>query len=361
MEEGTERGVFPGGVLLVSQASRIVHLSSHGVTSLRPAGGKVDEATLFDLASLTKILATTSLVLLLRKAGRMNLEDKVCRFVPQFRGKGRERINIRHLLEHSSGLPAWRAYHEEVAAASGGRHLKSLRARNAIRAMVAAETPVTCPGERVLYSDLGFILLDWILERMERMPLDLLFLKRIVRPLGLKQLFFIDLKDPVKAVKTRAGRIFAATESCPWRGRTLSGEVHDDNTYAMGGISGHAGLFGSAEDVARLAGSWLDSYHGHASLFDGGLVRRFWKRSQVPGSDRTLGFDTPSGPESQAGGQLGSGTVGHTGFTGTSCWLSPDKALVVVLLTNRVHPLRNNDAIRRFRPRLHDEVARIFG
>jgi CubicO group peptidase (beta-lactamase class C family) len=321
----------------------------------------VEESTVFDLASLTKILATTSLALLLEAAGRLNRNDRICSFLPQFRGKGRGKISVRHLLEHSSGLPAWRAYHEEVAAASGGKYLKTLHARNAVRTMLVRETPLASPGEQVRYSDLGFMLLAWIMELLEEKPLDQLFSDRIARPLGLKQLFFVDLKDSVKARKTRKGRNFAATECCPWRGRTLSGEVHDDNAYAMGGVCGHAGLFGSAADVARLAASWLDSYHGRASLFDGGLVRRFWKRSRVPGSDRTLGFDTPSGPESQAGGRLGPDAVGHTGFTGTSCWLSPERALVVVLLTNRVHPFRDNDAIRRFRPRLHDEAARVFG
>ena len=149
--------------------------------------------------------------------------------------------------------------------------------------------------------------------------------------------------------------MFAATERCPWRGRVLSGEVHDDNTFAMGGVSGHAGLFGDAESVMQVAAAWLDSYQGRASIFARELTERFWQRSKVPGSTRTLGFDTPS-----AGSRLGSRSVGHTGFTGTSLWIDPDRELVVVLLTNRVHPSRENEGIKKFRMRVHDLVVDRF-
>ncbi|RPI01023.1 MAG: hypothetical protein EHM71_16785 [Zetaproteobacteria bacterium] len=154
--------------------------------------------------------------------------------------------------------------------------------------------------------------------------------------------------------------MFAATERCPWRGRVLVGEVHDDNTYAMGGVSGQAGLFGTIEDVAAVADAWLDSFLRDGGRFDAGLVRQFWQKSSVPGSTRALGFDTPSPQASQAGGGFGPRTVGHLGFTGTSLWIDPDRELVVVLLTNRVHPTRSNDAIKRFRPALHERVADIW-
>jgi CubicO group peptidase (beta-lactamase class C family) len=227
--------------------------------------------------------------------------------------------------------------------------------------MVAAEAPEVPPGSRALYSDLGFILLGWILERRSGRPGDELFSEWLAGPLGLANLFFVDLKAPAKAARAREGRPFAATERCPWRGRTLIGEVHDENTYAAGGVSGQAGLFGTIEDVASLAAVWLDSWLRTGGFFDRRLARLFWEKSEVPGSTRTLGFDTPSPGASQAGGRFGPRTVGHLGFTGTSLWIDPDRELIVVLLTNRIHPTREHDAIRTFRPLLHERVADLWG
>jgi CubicO group peptidase (beta-lactamase class C family) len=226
--------------------------------------------------------------------------------------------------------------------------------------MVAAEAPEAPPGSRGLYSDLNFILLDWIIERVTGRPGDVLFSEWLAAPLGLEGLFFVDLKSPAKAHHARQGRAFAATERCPWRGRTLAGEVHDDNTYAMGGVSGQAGLFGTVWDVATLADAWLGAFLDRQGLFEPRLVQRFWRRSDLPGSTRALGFDTPSPRASQAGSRFGPRTVGHLGFTGTSLWIDPDSEVVTVLLTNRVHPTRANDAIKRFRPALHERVAELW-
>jgi CubicO group peptidase (beta-lactamase class C family) len=265
-------------------------------------------------------------------------------------------MTVRHLLEHSSGLAAWRAYHDELAAHAGGAWLKTRRAKQAVRRMVTAERLVTPPGARAEYSDLGFILLEWILERLSNRPLHKLFSRRLAGRLPRGRLFFIDL---VKGRKPK-GAVFAASERCPWRGQTLSGEVHDDNTWAVGGVSGQAGLFGDARGVAAMATCWLDSFLGRATFFHRDLVRLFFRRSKVPGSHRALGFDTPSRGCS-AGRRLGPGSVGHTGFTGTSLWIDPKRELIVVLLTNRVHPTRDNLAIQAFRPGLHDLVVECLG
>jgi CubicO group peptidase (beta-lactamase class C family) len=226
--------------------------------------------------------------------------------------------------------------------------------------MVSAEAPEAEPGTRTLYSDLNFILIDGILAGVTGRPIDALFAERVAKPLGLTGLFFIDLTDPARTARARQGRAFAATERCAWRGRTLVGEVHDDNAHAMGGVSGHAGLFGSLDDVAAVASAWLAAYGGRDDLLDPRLVRQFWQRSPLPGSGRTLGFDTPSAVGSQAGGGFGPRTVGHLGFTGTSVWIDPDRELIVVLLTNRVHPTRANEAIKRFRPLLHERVTALW-
>jgi serine-type D-Ala-D-Ala carboxypeptidase len=360
MESGVAGGVFPGGALLVRVREQTVHLSFHGYRSIEPPGGPVDAQTCFDLASLTKVLATTPLVLLSIQRGCLDLEAPGYRALDGYAGQGRETITVRMLLDHSSGLPAWRPYYQEVASTAGGTWLATFKGQECVRRMVVAEPPEVQPGSRALYSDLGFILLDYILEQANGHPSDVLFSEWLARQLSLRNLFFVDLKSPDKAAGARAGRTFAATERCPWRGRPLIGEVHDDNTYAMGGVSGQAGLFGTIQDVAALAEAWLGSYLRGGGCFESNLVHEFWQKSALPGSTRALGFDTPSARASQAGGSFGPRTVGHLGFTGTSLWIDPDRGMIVVLLTNRVHPTRRNGAIKQFRPALHDRVAELW-
>ena len=360
MDKGVADGVFPGGALVVTVHGKLAHLSFHGRSSLEPPGGPVDEATCFDLASLTKVLVTTPLVLLSIQHGRLRLEDPVHRFLPDYAGAGRETVTLRMLLDHSSGLPAWRPYYERVASSEGGAYLATARGQEAVRQLAAAEALEAEPGNRMRYSDIGFILLDWILERVNGRPIDVLFREWLAGPLRLGNVFFVDLKSPARAAQTRQGRTFAATEHSSWRGRTLIGEVHDDNTYAMGGVSGQAGLFGTAEDVAVLAETWLDSFLHEGRCFESSLVREFWQKTSLPGSTYALGFDTPSPQASQAGNRFGPKTVGHLGFTGTSLWIDPDRELSVVLLTNRVHPTRRNETIKQFRPALHERIATLW-
>ena len=360
MDAGVAGGVFPGGALLVRVRGQTVHLSFHGRRSLEPSGGPVDARTCFDLASLTKVLATTPLVLLSIQRGLLALDLPVQRVLTGYAGDGRESITLRMLLDHSSGLPAWSPYYEQVRRAAGGSWLATAKGQEAVRRMAAADAPQAPPGSRALYSDLGFILLDWILEQVNGQPTDGLFAEWLAGPLRLGSLFFVDLKTPAEAARARRGRDFAATERCPWRGRTLIGEVHDDNTYAMGGVGGQAGLFGTIEDVAAVSEAWLGSLLQGGGVFEPGLVRQFWQRSEVPDSTRALGFDTPSPSASQAGGRFGPRTVGHLGFTGTSLWIDPDRELIVVLLTNRVHPTRGNVAIKQFRPALHERIAELW-
>ncbi len=360
MDAGVADGVFPGGALLVWVRGRTIHRSFHGRRSLDPPGGPVDQQTCFDLASLTKILGTTPLVLLAIQRGQLDLDTPVSRVLAGYTGQGRDAVTVRTLLEHSSGLPAWRPYYEEVRTAGDGSWPATVKGQHAVRRMAFAETPEAPPGSRALYSDVGFILLDWILERVSGRSTDALFTEALVQPLALTSLFFVDLKAPDRAARARQGRAFAATERCPWRNRTLVGEVHDDNTYAMGGVSGQAGLFGTVHDVAALAEAWLHSLLSGAGPFDRNLAAQFWTKSAVPGSTRALGFDTPSPGDSQAGNGFGPRTVGHLGFTGTSLWIDPDRELIVVLLTNRVHPSRANEAIKRFRPALHERIAELW-
>jgi CubicO group peptidase (beta-lactamase class C family) len=360
MEAGIANGVFPGGALLVRVRGQNAHLSFHGGRSDQPPGGPVDAHTCFDLASLTKVLVTTPLVLLSIQRDRLALEVPVHRILEGYAGQGREAITVRMLLDHSSGLPAWRPYYKEVASTDGGIRLATFKGQEIVRRRVAAEAPEVQPGRRALYSDVGFILLDWILERVNGQPTDAQFSTWLTGPLNLENLFFVDLKSPAEAVRARQDRVFAATERCPWRGRILVGEVHDENAYAMGGVSGHAGLFGTIRDVAAVAEAWLGSFLHSGGFFEQGLITQFWQKSEVPGSTRALGFDTPSPRASQAGNRFGPRTVGQLGFTGTSLWIDPDRELIVVLLTNRVHPTRKNEDIKQFRPVLHERVAELW-
>ncbi len=353
MEEAVATGVFPGAVLWVQEAGRCVHASAHGKLRTDKPGPDVTLETCFDLASLTKVLSTAALMMDVLSRGRIALDAPVTRFLPGFAD---ERVTLSHLLEHRSGLIAWRPFFEEIAAAAGGNMLATAKGRDAIRGMVLAERPLRDPGSAVEYSDLGFILLDWILEKATGQSCDRLFDSRIRMRLNIPDLFFIDLKSPREARRRRGNRVFAATECCPWRERTLVGEVHDDNTYAMGGVSGHAGLFGTAEGVATLAQSWLEAWHGRGMAWPPELLRLFWKPSLQQGSTRTLGFDRPALKDSQAGSKMGPKTVGHLGFTGTSLWIDPEAERMIILLSNRVHPSRENEKIKTFRPGLHDLV-----
>jgi len=202
------------------------------------------------------------------------------------------------------------------------------------------------------------MLLGEAIELLTRMPLDRFCHDRIFRPLGLRSTAFVDLT----ALRTRrlapVTEMIAPTERCPWRKRVLCGEVHDDNAYAMGGVAGHAGLFASAADVDALATRLGACWRGEDDFLPGEIVGEFWRRdATVEGSTRALGWDTPSPSDSSAGSRMSRSAVGHLGFTGTSLWIDVERNANVILLTNRVHPRRDNERIREVRPRVHDAIV----
>ena len=268
-------------------------------------------------------------------------------------------MTLRHVLAHASGLPAHRAFYEEA----WGR----LTARDDILHAAAREPLVAAPGARAVYTAVGFILLGWLLERRLGGRLDALAAHAIFEPLGLASTAFVDLEDDAGsrfkhgfAPRLPAGRSFAATESCAVRGRMVVGEVHDLNAFAMGGVAGHAGLFSTAAELGRLALALVTAWQGDApaNLVDTQIIRELWRPSGVPGSTWRLGWDGPAVNGSQAGERLSRAAVGHLGFTGCSLWIDPARARVIVLLSNRVHPLvRDDPRFRAFRPAVHDAVA----
>jgi CubicO group peptidase (beta-lactamase class C family) len=343
MRDAVANNVFPGGVLLVSQDRNIVFFEAYGDANLF-SGRKMAKETVFDLASLTKPLATALAVMELIRQSRLTLTDHLGSILPLFKNTDKERIRIENLLYHNSGFPDYRPYYKLVQEIEPGRR------KEALRECLIKEPLVHSPGHQVVYSDLGFMVLCWMIEEVAGIRLDRFVLENIYRPLGLKWLFFlpVDKQPPVAE--------FAATEKCPWRGILLECIVHDDNAYSVGGIEGHAGLFGTAGDVFDLLSELMAVNGGSVSkgVFDVDLTRRFLSRNKHVG--RTLGFDTPSSKGSSCGRYFSKRTVGHLGFTGTSFWMDLDRAIVVILLTNRIHPSRDNNRIKAFRPKLHDAI-----
>jgi CubicO group peptidase (beta-lactamase class C family) len=348
MKEAVEEGVFPGAVLLVSQGEEILIHKACGFASQIPGKRPMTLDTVFDLASLTKPLATTLAALDLVAQGSLSLDDPVEKLGDPFVYPGKEKITLRQILAHTAGFPAWKPYYLELERVDGDR-------KTALRQMVRLEALRHPPGSQTLYSDLGFIFLDWILEAVSDRELQDWFRDRVYQPLGLNEMGF----RPLTAAGPENPGKYAATEECPWRKKILVGEVHDENTYAVGGVSGQAGLFGTALEVFRLLRELKQAYDRPASsrLFDGHLVRTFWKPQEAgEENSRALGFDIPSGAGSSAGRFISPKSIGHLGFTGTSFWFDLERDLLVILLTNRVHPTRTNEKIKRFRPLIHDRI-----
>ena len=343
MNEAIAEETFPGGVLLVSKEGETVFLNAYGVAHLS-SRAPVTVETNFDLASLTKPLATTLAVMWLVQHNQIKLEQHLGQLLPEFEHTDKASIKLEHLLYHNSGLPDYRPYYEALNGVARNSRRKALRKH------LVKEPCINPIGQTVLYSDLGFMILAWVVEHVAQRRLDHFVADEIYHPLGINHLFFITHK-----IGDKKGT-FAATEKCPWRQKILAGQVHDENADAVGGVEGHAGLFGTADDINRLLIELLFTYHGQTStgLFRQDLLHQFFKR--LPGTDKALGFDTPSLSGSSCGRRFSQDSIGHLGFTGTSFWMDLERSVIVILLTNRVHPTRDNERIKKFRPELHDAV-----
>jgi CubicO group peptidase (beta-lactamase class C family) len=293
------------------------------------------------MASLTKVVALTSVMMQLVEAKRVDLGAPVQRYLPSWTGPNKEKVTVRHLLTHSSGLPAWRPVYKEAMDTASAMRL-------------VYDTPLdTLPGVRMVYSDLGAILLGEVVRAVTGERLDAYAAKHVFGPLRMRDTRYL----PAASDSTR----IAPTEVDPWRQRHLRGEVHDENAYALGGVSAHAGLFSSGSDVARLARAYLGGgILDGARLFSAATIRQFTTVQDSAFSNRALGWETPTGNNS-AGHLMRRPAFGHTGFTGTSIWIDPANDLFVVLLTNRVNPTRANTKITRVRQQLADAVEGVMG
>lgn len=348
MQQGLARGVFPGAVLLVAYGSKVVFTAAYGQTNLF-TGEKMTQCTRFDLASLTKPLATTLAVMSLIQSSRLTLDQSLGTLLPGFEKSDKSQIRIEALLRHTSGYPAYRAYYRSLL------DLPPEKRKEHLRELLRKEPLEVRQHRQAVYSDLGFMVLADVIEEVTGKRLDRFVSEAIYRPLGLESLSFAN-----PANGSLKGRV-AATELCPLRQAVLMGVVHDENAYAMGGIQGHAGLFGHANDILTLLLALLTAHAGRSAsaVFVPNLVRCFLERPQ--GGDRALGFDVPAEIGSSAGRHFSLNSVGHLGFTGTSFWMDLEKEVIVILLTNRVHPHRFATGIRQFRPQLHDAIMLGMG
>lgn len=381
IDRAIEKAEMPGAVVYARMPKHdevIEHFSRHGLAVVRPERIPMARDTIFDLASLTKPMATTTAAMLLVHEGALGLDDPVSKVLPTFSERDKDQVTIRHLLTHSSGLrksgpartkqSAYEGYHNsllEKERKTGERLIGTPAAREIVIDRVLRSGLMHEPGEAAVYGDLDMIVLGAAVEAVSHQRLDEFCQQRIFGPLGMQDTFFVRLGDSEPGLPPALRRRVAASENCSWRDRVLWGEVHDPNASVMGGVAGHAGLFSTVDDIMTFATTLLDVWHGRSDVWPQELVKEFTRRQDLPaGSDWALGWDTPTEGVSSSGKYFSRQSVGHLGFTGTSIWIDLEREAVVVLLTNRWHRLRAIDprAVSRFdlRATVHDLILEAF-
>jgi CubicO group peptidase (beta-lactamase class C family) len=334
LERAIAERAFPGGIVEVGTDRDVLWRFAAGALSYDAGSPSVRDDTVYDLASLTKVLSTATLVMREVERGSLTLDDVLPHLMPGCRNPVLAAITVEDVLAHCAGFPAYRPYYQ------------TLEGEDAFAAGICATPLEYVPRSQSIYSDLGFMLLGIVLGR--GVPLRQRFDAMWTQMATGEELQFL----PPDTWRART----APTERDPWRHRLLVGEVHDENAAALGGVAGHAGLFGTAPAVGAFARHLFQILDGRTGVVAEASLRHFVARREgVPDSSRALGWDTML-PTSSCGTRMSAAAFGHTGFTGTSLWLDPSTGVYVVFLTNRVHPTRDNNAIQRVRPALHDAV-----
>jgi len=339
LDAAVRDSVFPGAIAVVGTRDGTLMERSAGHLDWAPSPTP-DANTLWDLASLTKVVGLTTAVMQLTEQGLVGLDAPVAKYLPEFAGPGKERVTVRHLLTHSGGVRWWRPLYQEAPTP------------DSILALVFAAPLDTVPGARMVYSDLGAILLGQIVVRVSGQPFDRYLQARIFEPLGMRDTKF-------RPPRTLWERVAPTEVDTAYRKRHVRGEVHDENAYALGGVSSHAGLFSTARDLTRFArmmlgGGTLDG----AVIVSPRTIAEFTKVQDPALSHRALGWETPNGVNS-GGHLLSPRAFGHTGFTGTSIWIDPEHDLFILLLSNRVNPTREHTGIVGVRVALADAVLAL--
>lgn len=348
-------GATPGAVLAVGRYGRLVHMGSYGTLDPAPGSAAPNDSTLWDLASLTKVIATTTAAMILEEEGKLDLDKPVHDYLPEFDAPEKAGITVRMLMEHRGGLE------------SGSKLWQHYRGKAEFLRQINARPMAYVPNDSSIYSDWDLVLTGMIIERITGMPEEQFLQQRVWGPLGMRDTGWNPLvTGPLPAdsdctaalamaTPERLARIAPTEVDTVYRHRHIHGIVHDENTCAMGGVAGHAGLFSSGRDLAKFAQMLLNGgeYNGVRIVSPTTLAR--WTASRHMGSSRATGWDTPS-ERSSAGHYFGPRSFGHTGFTGTSIWVDPARGVFVVLLTNRVNPTRANSKIFGLRRAVADAV-----
>jgi CubicO group peptidase (beta-lactamase class C family) len=337
LENAIGKQAFPACSIATTLRGELVALKAFGRFTYDPASPEVTSASLFDLASLSKVVATTAAAMILYERGLLDLEAPVTAIIPEFADEDalRRQVTLRMLLAHSSGLPAYEKLFQRAAT------------REDLLQATVSTALAADPGTRAEYSDIGFIILGVVLERLADERLDGFCQREIFGPLGMTHTTF----KPAAALKQS---IPPSADDLTFRHRIIQGEVQDENASILGGVAGHAGLFSTAEDLAVFAHALLN---GGYPILRPATVELFTRRESEPeGSSRALGWDTPSAP-SQSGKYFSSRAFGHLGYTGTSLWIDPERQLSIVLLTNRTWPDCQNQSIKKIRPAFHDAIV----
>jgi len=353
LESGVEEGVFPGAVFLVATNGQILFLEKTGHLSLIPERIPVKKETIFDLASLTKPLTTTLALMKLVDDGKIGLDQPLSDLITKTSLMDKKDLTARLLLNHCAGFEDWKPFYLDLM------EYKSEERKGVLREQILEDPLAYAPGKDCLYSDLGFMILEWIVEEVSGMAMYEFVEDNFYQPLSLERTFLATDMPNLTFKK----EMFAATEECPWRKRFIQGEVHDENAWALGGYSGHAGLFGTAEEVYLIVNLLREHYFGaRDDYLRPETVREFLKRQDiVKANSWALGWDTPSFQDSSSGKYFSPKSVGHLGFTGASIWMDLERDVMIILLTNRIHPSRNNEKIKTFRPKLNDLIMEELG
>lgn len=342
MNSAVKQKIFPGGVLLVGHKGKVVYNKAFGRYTYDEDTTSVTINSIFDLASVSKVVGTTSAAMLLYDEGKLELEKYVADYLPEFANNGKEKIKIKHLLMHNSGLPAWAPLYKLVKTKE-----------EAIKYLMNIKTEFE-PGSKYLYSDLGMITLQLVIEKITGEGLDEYLKKKFFIPLGMLRTTY---NPPIifqhYCVPTEIDDY--------WRMKLIKGNVHDENAEILGGVAGHAGLFSSASDLAIFCQMILNNgKYGSKQIIKESTIKE-WTRLQSEDGSRGYGWGIkPKSGYCSGGSKISNGSIGHTGFTGTSIWIDKKRELFIILLTNRVHPTRENNKIGEFRPIIHDAVVNVI-
>lgn len=354
--------VAPGMSCLVSRGGDVLYRKSFGCRSIVPEVTALSPEMVFDVASLTKALVTTTLAMKLVEKGRLDIDKPVAHYIQSFSNLGKGKILVRDLLNHSAGFPDHRKFYlelEKVSKSSRAGILKTTGARDFVYKEIYRSELSYPPRSQSIYSDIGFIVLGGLLELLWHSEnLEKVAQKEIFSKLGLRATGFVDLTKKQEPV----AEMIVPSVACPWRKQLICGEVNDENCWAMGGVAGHAGMFSTLDDLFTLSQELLDCFYGRGKLVSQSVIQDFWKLDDsVPDSTWALGWDTPTEGKSSSGRFFAKGSVGHLGYTGCSLWIDPSQELIVTLLSNRLHPRGDNKKIKEFRPYFHDLVMHTLG